>query len=171
MRKEDKNILINQISDTINEFGHFYIVDLTAMDAVATSKLRRLCFASDVKLMVVKNTLLHKALENLEQDFSPLYDSLKGSSAVMFSNSANMPAVVLKKIAKDGIPGLKAAYAEECCYVGADQLDTLISIKSKNELIGEIIGLLQSPAKNIISALQTGGDTIHGVLKALEERS
>ena len=135
MRKEDKSTIIEQIAATVKEYGHFYLVDVTAMDATATSALRRDCFKSDIKLMVVKNTLLHKALESLEEDFSPLYDSLKGTTAVMFCNTANVPAKLIKDKAKDGIPGLKAAYAEESFYIGADQLDALVAIKSKNEVI------------------------------------
>lgn len=170
MRKEDKSTIIEQIAATVKEYGHFYLVDLTAMDAEATSKLRRACFKADIELMVVKNTLLQKALESLEEDFSPLYDTLKGSTAVMFSNVANAPAKLIKDMAKDGIPGLKAAYAEESFYIGAQQLDALVSIKSKNEVIADVIALLQSPAKNVISALQSGGNTIHGVLQTLSER-
>lgn len=170
MRKEDKNTVIEQISETIKEYAHFYLVDITAMNAADTSTLRRKCFRSDIKLLVVKNTLLHKALESLEVDYSPLYGSLKGSTAIMFANIANAPAKLIKDIAKDGIPGLKAAYAEESFYIGAEQLDALTSIKSKNEVIAEVIALLQSPAKNIVSALQSGGNTLHGVLKTLSER-
>lgn len=171
MRKEDKSTIIEQIAATVKEYGHFYLVDTTAMNAAATSMLRRECFKADIKLMVVKNTLLHKALESLEEeDFSPLYGSLKGTTAVMFSNVANAPAKLIKDKAKNGIPGLKAAYAEESFYVGADQLDALVSIKSKNEVIADIVALLQSPAKNVISALQSGGNTLHGVLKTLGER-
>ena len=170
MRKEDKNTIIGQIAQTVQEHPHFYLVDITAMNAAETSKLRRKCFEAGVKLLVVKNTLLHKALESLETDYSPLYGSLKGSTAVMFTEVANVPAKLIKDIAKDGIPGLKAAYAEESFYVGADQLDALCSIKSKNEVIAEVIALLQSPAKNVVSALQSGGNTLHGVLKTLGER-
>ena len=170
MRKEDKNAIIAQLAETINEYGHFYLIDATAMNAAATSALRRECFKSEVKMVLVKNTLLHKALENLEGDFSPLYGCLKGTTAVLFSNTANVPAKLLKKVAKDGIPGLKAAYAEESFYIGAEQLDALTSIKSKNEVIADVIALLQSPAKNVVSALQSGGNTIHGVLKTLGER-
>ena len=122
MRKEDKSTIIEQIAATVKEYGHFYLVDTTAMNAATTSMLRRECFKADIKLMVVKNTLLHKALESLEEDFSPLYGSLKGTTAVMFSNVANAPAKLIKDKAKNGIPGLKAAYAEESFYVGADQL-------------------------------------------------
>ena len=127
---EDKSTIIEQIAATVKEYGHFYLVDTTAMNAATTSMLRRECFKADIKLMVVKNTLLHKALESLEEDFSPLYGSLKGTTAVMFSNVANAPAKLIKDKAKNGIPGLKAAYAEESFYVGADQLDALVSIKS-----------------------------------------
>ena len=129
MRKEDKSTIIEQIAATVKEYGHFYLVDVTAMDATATSALRRDCFKSGIKLMVVKNTLLHKALESLEEDFSPLYDSLKGTTAVMFCNTANVPAKLIKDKAKDGIPGLKAAYAEESFYIGADQL--MLSLQSR----------------------------------------
>ena len=170
MRKEDKGIIIEQIAATVKEYGHFYLVDTTAMNAADTSALRRECFKADIKLVVVKNSLLHKALENLEADYSPLYGSLKGTTAVMFSNTANAPAKLLKDKAKNGVPGLKAAYAEEGFYVGADQLDALVAIKSKNEVIADIVALLQSPAKNVISALQSGGNTLHEVLKTLGER-
>lgn len=169
MRKEDKGAIIAQLAETVKEYAHFYLVDTTAMDATATSDLRRKCFKSEVKLVVVKNSLLNKALTSLDVDFSPLLGSLKGTTAVMFTNVANLPAKLLKEY-KDGSPSLKAAYAEEGFYVGADQLDALANIKSKNEVIADVIALLQSPAKNIVSALQTGGNTIHGVLKTLGER-
>ena len=146
------------------------MVDVTGLNAEATSALRRKCFGADIKMVVVKNTLLHKALEASETDFSALYGCLKGTTAVFFSNVANVPAKLLKEYSKEGVPALKAAYAEEGIYVGADQLDTLSAIKSKNEVIAEIVSLLQSPAKNVISALQSGGQTIHGVLKTLGER-
>ncbi len=170
MRKEDKSTIIEQIAATVKEYGHFYLVDTTAMNAADTSALRRECYKADIKLLVVKNSLLHKALESLEGDYSPLYGSMKGTTAVMFCNTANAPAKLLKDKAKNGIPGLKAAYAEEGFYIGADQLDALVAIKSKNEVIADIVALLQSPAKNVISALQSGGNTIHGVLKTLGER-
>ncbi len=170
MRKEDKSAIIDHIAATVKEYGHFYLVDTTAMDAASTSALRRECFKTGIKLLVVKNTLFHKALESLENDYSPLYGCLKGTTAVMFCNVANVPAKLIKAKAKDGIPGLKAAYAEESFYVGSDQLEALVNIKSKNEVIAEIVALLQSPAKNIISALQSGGNTLHGVLKTLGDR-
>ena len=172
MKKEDKSAIIEQIAATVKEYGHFYLVDITAMNAAATTNLRAACFKAGIKLMVVKNTLLHKALESLDGvDYSPLYACMKGSTAVMFSQVANAPAKLIKDKAKDGIPGLKAAYAEESFYIGADQLDALVAIKSKSEVIAEIVALLQSPAKNVISALQSGGNTLHGVLKTLGERT
>ena len=170
MRKEDKGAIISQLADTVKQYGHFYLVDTTAMDAASTSELRRKCFNAGIKLMVVKNSLLHKALMSLDVDFSPLYDSLKGTTSVMFTETANVPAKLLKEY-KEGVPASKAAYAEEGFYVGADQLDALATIKSKNEVIADIIALLQSPAKNVVSALQSGGNTIHGVLKTLGERA
>ena len=143
MRKEDKSTIIEQIAATVKEYGHFYLVDVTAMDATATSALRRDCFKSGIKLMVVKNTLLHKALESLEEDFSPLYDSLKGTTAVMFCNTANVPAKLIKDKAKDGIPGLKAAYAEERFYIGADQCRTfLLHMQKKASTLVQINWML-----------------------------
>ena len=171
MRKEDKGAIIGQLAEIVKEYGHFYLVDTTAMDAAATSELRRKCFKANIKMVVVKNTLLEKALMTIEGvDYSPLFGSLKGTTAVMFSEVANAPAKLLKEY-KDGVPSLKAAYAEEGMYVGADQLEALANIKSKNEVIADIVALLQSPAKNVISALQSGGNTIHGVLKTLGERA
>ena len=137
---------------------------------VETSKLRRECFKNEIKMVVVKNTLLHKAFEASDVDYEPLYGSLKGSTAVLFCNTANVPAKLLKTYTKEGIPALKAAYAEESIYVGADKLEELAALKSKNEVIAEIVALLQSPAKNVVSALQSGAHTIHGVLKTLGER-
>ncbi|MFA6873608.1 MAG: 50S ribosomal protein L10 [Bacteroidaceae bacterium] len=170
MRKEDKSTNIKMIASAISEYAHFYLVDLTALNAEKTSALRRKCFEKGIKLMVIKNKLLHQALENLEGDFSPVYGSLKGSTALMFSNAGNVPAKLIKEYAKEGIPNLKAAYVEGGFYIGADQLESLVSIKSKEEVIADVIALLQSPAKNVISALQSGGNTIHGVLKTLGER-
>ena len=171
MRKEDKGAIIGQLAEIVKEYGHFYLVDTTAMNAAATSELRRKCFKANIKMVVVKNTLLEKALMTIEGvDYSPLFVSLKGTTAVMFSEVANAPAKLLKEY-KDGVPSLKAAYAEEGMYVGADQLEALANIKSKNEVIADIVALLQSPAKNVISALQSGGNPIHGVLKTLGERA
>ncbi|MCQ2255029.1 MAG: 50S ribosomal protein L10 [Bacteroidaceae bacterium] len=170
MKKEVKDTIIAELGEKIKEYGHFYLVDVTGLNAEKTSALRRKCFQSEVKMVVVKNTLLQKALEASEVDFEPLYGALKGNTAMLFCNTANVPAKLLKDYKKEGIPSLKAAYAEEGIYVGADQLDILAAIKSKNEVIADIVALLQSPAKNVISALQSGAQTIHGVLKTLGER-
>ena len=170
MKKEVKDTIITELGQKIQEFPHFYLVDVTGLNAEKTSNLRRKCFKSEIKMVVVKNTLLHKAFEASDIDFSELYGSLKGTTAVMFTNVANVPAKLLKEYEKEGIPALKAAYAEEGIYVGADKLAELSAIKSKNEVIAEIVALLQSPAKNVVSALQSGSNTIHGVLKTLGER-
>ena len=174
MRKEDKGAIINNLTEVVKSYPNFYLTDIEAMDAEKTSQLRRECFKQEVKLVVVKNSLLRKALKNVEGDFSPLHGALKGNTAVMFSQVANAPARLIKDFTKDtkgeGKPQLKAAYVQESFYVGAENLDALVSIKSKNELIADVIALLESPAKNVISALQSSGQTIHGLLKTLEER-
>ena len=170
MRKEVKDTIINELGQKLKEYPHFYLVDVTGLNAEATSNLRRKCFKSEIKMVVVKNTLLHKAFEASDVDFEPLYFTLKGTTAVLFTHTANVPAKLLKEYTKEGIPALKGAYAEECVYVGADKLSELASLKSKNEVIAEIVALLQSPAKNVVSALQSGANTIHGVLKTLGER-
>ena len=154
MRKEDKAIIIEQLGEKLKEYAHFYIVDVTGLNAETTSNLRRKCFASDVKMIVAKNTLLEKAFDNAEVDYSALKPCLKGTTALFFSNVANAPAKLIKEFGKDGIPALKGAYAEEGIYVGAEHLSTLCAIKSKNEVIGDIIGLLQSPLRNILSGLE-----------------
>lgn len=170
MKKEDKGLIIEKLGDQLKQYAHFYLVDVTGMNAGATSSLRRKCFGQQIKMVVVKNSLLHKALEAAEIDYSPLYGALKGTTAIFFCDTANVPAKLIKEEGKDGVPTLKAAYAEEGFYVGADQLDTLCAIKSKTELLAEVVALLQSPAKNVVSALQSAGQTIHGVLTTLGER-
>ena len=171
MRKEDKSTVIEQIATTVGEYSNFYLTDIATLNAENTSKLRRECNKQDIKLVVVKNTLFKKALEKVEGDFSALDVALKGNTAIMFCNNANIPAKLIKQFSKGtDIPKLKAAYVQEGFYVGPENLDMLISIKSKNEVIADIVALLQSPAKNVISALSSGGQTIHGVLKTLSER-
>ena len=170
MKKEVKDTIIVELGEKLKEFSHFYLVDVTGLNAEKTGSLRRKCFKSEIKMVVVKNKLLHKAFEASDVDFEPVYGCLKGSTAVMFCNTANVPAKLLNDFKKEGIPALKAAYAEECFYVGSDKLDDLVSLKSKNEVIADIVALLQSPAKNVVSALQSGAGTIHGVLKTLGER-
>jgi large subunit ribosomal protein L10 len=175
MKKEDKVAVIEQLTSVVQEYPNFYLTDIEALNAEKTSALRRECFKREVKLVVVKNSLLKKALENLsEVDYSPLYAALKGNTAVMFSQVANAPARLIKDFTKDtkgeGKPQLKAAYVQESFYIGAENLGALVDIKSKNELIADVVALLQSPAKNVISALQSSGQTIHGVLTTLAER-
>lgn len=172
MKKEDKKVAIDKIAATVKEYNCFYLVDCGSLDAALTSALRRECFGQDIKLMVVKNTLLHKALESLEGDYSEIYAALEGPTAVMFSNVGNAPAKLIKKFTtKDQpLPALKGAFVEETVYLGADQLDTLAAIKSKNELIADVVALLQSPAKNVVSALQSGANKLHGILETLSKR-
>ncbi len=171
MRKEEKTVVIEQIAATIGQYSNFYLTDIATLNAEKTSKLRRECYKQEIKLVVVKNTLFKKALEQVEGDFSSLDGALKGNTAIMFCNTANTPAKLIKEFAKGtDIPKLKAAYVQESFYIGSENLDALVSVKSKNEVIGEIIGLLQSPVKNVVSALQSGGQTIHGVLKTLSEK-
>lgn len=172
MKKEDKALVIASIAETIKSYAGFYLVETAGMDAEKTSALRRECFNSDIKLLVVKNTLLHKALESLDGDFSELYPVLHGSTSLMCTNVGNAPAKLLKKVIgkDDTLPALKAAYVEETIYVGADQLEALSQIKSKNELIADVVALLQSPAKNVISALQSGGNKLHGILETLSNK-
>ena len=172
MKKEDKSLVIEKIAATLKEYSCFYVTETAGLNAEKTAELRKACFKADVKLMVVKNTLLKKALETLDGDFSELYPVLKGSSSVMCSNVGNAPAKLIKSVVKkdDTLPRLKAAYVEETIYVGADQLDTLANIKSKNELIADVIALLQSPAKNVVSALTSGGTKLHGILETLSNK-
>lgn len=174
MRKEDKSTVLEVLQGYIQQYPHFYLTDIEGLNAEKTTALRRQCNKSGVKLVLVKNTLMRAALSASDVDFAELYGSLKGNTAVMFSESANAPAKLIKEFTKDtkgeGKPYLKAAYAQEGIYVGREHLDYLIAIKSKEELIGDVIALLQSPAKNVISSLQSVGQTIHGVLKTLEER-
>ncbi len=172
MKKELKDTIIVELGEKLKQYPHFYLVDLTGLDAEKTSELRRQCFKNEIKLLVVKNKLLHKAFEGSEIDFTPLYDCLKGNTAMMFTQVANAPAKLLKayKTKKQEIPALKGAYAEESFFVGADKLDELVAIKSKNELIADVVALLQSPMKNVISGLNAGGK-IHGLLDAIAERN
>ena len=170
MKKEVKDTIVVELGEKLKEFPHFYLADVSGLNAAKTSELRRKCFKNEIKMVVVKNTLLHKAFEASDIDYAPLYDCLKGSTAVLFTQTANVPAKMLKEYVKDGIPALKAAYVEESFFVGADKLDELAALKSKNELIADVVALLQSPMKNVVSALNAGGK-IHGLLDAIEERN
>ena len=172
MKKEDKGLIIEKIAETIKAYNGFYLVETAGLNAEKTAELRRACFKADIKLMVVKNKLLHKALEGMEGDYSELYPALKESTSLMCTNVGNAPAKLLKYFVKKGdtLPLLKGAYVEETVYLGADQLDALAAIKSKNELIADVVALLQSPAKNVVSALQSGATKLHGILETLSEK-
>ncbi|MDE6323713.1 MAG: 50S ribosomal protein L10 [Paramuribaculum sp.] len=172
MKKEDKAQIIDSLVELLQEYPNFYVVETCGLNAEKTSELRRACAKSEVKLVVVKNTLLHKALERLEGDFSEIYPALAGPTSLMCTQVANAPAKLIKDFVKkdDVLPALKAAYVEETVYFGADQLDTLATIKSKNELIADVVALLQSPAKNVVSALQSGANKLHGILETLSQK-
>jgi large subunit ribosomal protein L10 len=155
----------------MKEYGNFYITDTSNLTVAKINLIRRKCFESDIKIQVTKNTLIRKAMEAIEGDFTEIYDVLKGSSSIMFSKSGTAPAKLIKDLRKrSDKPVLKAAYIDTAVFIGDDQLDALVNLKSKEQLIGEIIGLLQSPAKNVISALKSGGNTIAGLVKTLQER-
>jgi large subunit ribosomal protein L10 len=171
MKRSEKLQIIDNLTEQINSYNHFYLADIADLNAEDSSDLRRLCFTKDVKLVVVKNTLLRKALENSEKNTEDLYDSLKGNTSIMFSDTGNIPAKLIKEFTKKhDKPVLKAAFVEESVYVGENQLDVLTSIKSKDELIGDLVALLQSPMKTVIGQLQSGGNKIHGVLQTLSEK-
>jgi large subunit ribosomal protein L10 len=174
MRKELKGQIIDNLVDEINSYPHLYITDVSGLNAADTSALRRMCFDMSIKLVVTKNTLLKKAFERSNGKYDELYGVLKAPSAVMFSTEGSTPAKLIKEFRKKNKklerPEIKAAYVEESIYVGENLLDTLVAIKTKNELIGDVVALLQSPARNVISALQSGGQTIAGLVKTLSER-
>jgi len=171
MTREEKSQVIENLTTQLAENPIIYLADISGLDAGATSNLRRACFKAGVKLAVVKNTLLAKAMESSDKEFGELAGTLKGNTSLLFSETGNAPAKVIKEFRrKSDKPLLKGAYIEETVYVGDDQLDNLVDIKSKEELIGEIVGLLQSPAKNVISALKSGGTIISGIVKTLSER-
>jgi large subunit ribosomal protein L10 len=171
MKKAEKTQLIDSLTEQLKGASSFYLADSSGLNAATTSRLRRTCFKRNIQLRVVKNTLLQKAMERSGKQFDEFYPVLTGPTSIMFSESANDPAKLIKEFRKNTPkPLLKGAYVEECIYLGDNQLDTLINIKSKYELIGDLIGLLQSPAKNVISALQSGGNTLSGIVKTLSEK-
>jgi len=171
MTREEKSQVIETLTAQLSENANIYLADISGLDAGKTTNLRRACFKAGVQLSVVKNTLLKKAMESSDKDFGELTDILKGSTSLMFSETGNAPAKIIKEFRKKSDkPLLKGAYIQESIYVGDNQLDSLVDLKSKDELVGEIIGLLQSPAKNVISALKSGGNTIAGLVKTLSER-
>ena len=172
MNKQEKNQMIEVLDGMLNDNNNFYLADISGLTAEENSALRRLCFKREVSLQVVKNTLLKKAFEKNESDFTELYDVLVGNTSIMQAEAGNAPAKVIKEFRKkNDRPLLKAAHIEESLYIGDENLSALADLKSKDELIGDIITLLQSPAKNVISSLQSGGNKLSGIVKALEERA
>ncbi len=172
MKKEDKALVIEMIGKTLSEYSCVYLTETAGLNAEKTSALRRACFKDEIKMLCVKNTLLKEAFKNSDVDYSGLYDLLHGETTLLLSNVGNAPAKLIKNFRKknDTLPMLKGAYVEETVYVGEDQLEVLANIKSKNELIADVIGLLQSPAKNVISALQSGANKLHGILETLSNK-
>jgi large subunit ribosomal protein L10 len=171
MKKTEKEVIINDVASKIKEYSHFYVTDTTGLKAGATNNLRRLCFNSDVEMVVVKNTLFKKAIEQSEKNIEGLDEALKGTSAILFSNTGSLPAKLIKDFRKKAaIPVFKGAFVEESVYLGESQLEALLNIKTKEELIGDVVAMLLSPIRNVISALQSGGTTIHGILKTLGEK-
>ena len=171
MRKEDKKQLIDSLTQLLEENNNFYLADVSTLNAEDTSKLRRLCFKYGIRMQVVKNTLLKKAMENAGKDYEELYVTLKGNTSIMFAEAGNAPARLIKEFRKSSErPILKGAFIEEMTYLGDEQLTFLTTIKSRDELIADVIALLQSPARNVISALQSGGNTLTGILKTLSEK-
>ena len=172
MNKQEKNQLIDVLDGMLTENKNFYLADISGLTAEENSSLRRLCFKREVSLQVVKNTLLKKALEKNATDFSELYDVLVGNTSIMIAEAGNAPAKVIKEFRKKNAkPILKAAHIDESLYIGDENLALLADIKSKEELIGDIITLLQSPAKNVISSLQSGGNKLSGIVKTLQEKT
>mgnify|MGYP003572671593 FL=1 len=172
MRKEDKNQLVDSLAEKINTNNVIYLADISELNAEQTSNLRRLCFKRDIKVTMVKNTLLKRAMEKSEKHLEELYTALKGSTSLMFSDTGNAPAKLIKDFRKTSErPLLKGAYVEEVSYLGDDQLDALVNIKSRDELLGDLIALLQSPIKNVMSGLQSSGQNLTGILKTLSERT
>ena len=171
MRREEKDVIIENLAQRLNETKHFYLTDISELNAEETSNLRRKCFEKEISLLVVKNTLLRKAMEKSEGDFNDLYDILKDSTSIMFCATGNTPANLIKEFRKTmERPLLKAAFVEESIYIGDDQLEALSKIKSKEELLGDLLMLLQSPATNLVSALASSGSKMAGALKTLSEK-
>lgn len=171
MKREEKDQIIDNLKEKIENNSNFYIADISDLDATDTSDLRRACFNKQIELVVVKNTLLKQALEKSQGDYEQLYDALKGPTSVMFSEQASIPGKLIKEFRKKhDKPILKAAFIQESFYFGDEQIDALATIKSKEELIADIVLILQSPIKNVVSSLQSGGNVLTGVLQTLAER-
>lgn len=171
MKREEKDEIINSLTEQLASFNNFYITDISSLTVEKANKLRRICFSKGVKLKVAKNTLIKKAMEKSGNTYESVFSALKGTSAIMFSEMGNVPAKIIKEFRRESDkPILKAAYIDSSVFIGDNQLDNLYNLKSKNELIGEIIGLLQFPAKNVISALQSGKNTLAGIVKTLSDK-
>ena len=171
MKQEEKSLIIEAIAKDLADYPHVYITDISGFNVDTVNQLRRQCFRRNIKLKVVKNTLLKRAMEHSSVDYSEIYPALKGVSSIMLSDTGNAPAKLIKEFrVKNKKPLVKAAFIEECTYFGDEQLDYLCAIKSREELIGDLVGLLQSPARNVISALQSGGGKLAGIVKTLSER-
>ncbi len=171
MTREEKAVVIEDLTAQLADNANIYLADISGLDAVATSNLRRACFKANIKLAVVKNTLLAKAMEASDKEFGELPEVLKGNTSLMFSETGNAPAKLIKNFRKKSDrPVLKGAFVEEAIFIGDENLEALVNIKSKEEVIGDIIGLLQSPAKNVISGLKSGGGKLAGILKTLSEK-
>ena len=171
MTREEKSVAINEIVDVLKSNQNIYLADISGLNALETSNLRRMCFKAGVKLSVVKNTLLEKAMDGSKKDFGELKETLKGNTSVMIAEVSSAPAKVIKNFRKKfERPILKGAMIEEDLYIGDDQLETLFAIKSKEELIADIVILLQSPAKNLVSALSSSGGRLSGILQTLSSK-
>lgn len=172
MRREEKEVIIDNLVSDLNQAKHFYLTDISALNAEETSRLRRKCFENQIRLLVVKNTLLKKAMEKSDGDFDLLYDVLKDSTSIMFCEAGNAPAKLIKEFRKTmEKPILKAAFVEESFYIGDNQLESLSTIKSKEELLADLLTLLMSPATNLASALGSSGSKLAGALKTLSEKN
>jgi large subunit ribosomal protein L10 len=171
MKKDEKTQFIDALAEKLNGTNNFYLADISDLNSETTSRLRRTCFKRNIQLKMVKNTLLKKAMEKSGKDFEPLFDILKGSTSILFSEVANDPAKLIREFRRTAPkPILKAAYVQESIYLGDDQLDALINIKSKEEMIGIVILMLQSPLQKVISGLQSGGNKLSGIVKTLSEK-
>ena len=171
MRKEEKTQLIEALAEKLNTVSGFYLTDISSLNVETSNKLRRLCFKRNIELNMVKNTLLKKAMEKTGKDYEQLYSVLKGSTSIMFSAVANDPAKLIQEFRRTSTkPILKGAYVQESIYLGDDQLNSLVSIKSKNELIGDVIWMLKSPMNNVMSALQSGSNILSGIVKTMSEK-
>lgn len=171
MTREEKNEIVKMLSQKLNENSIFYLADISELDAEKTTKLRRMAYKREISLNVVKNTLLKKALENAEGSYEEFYEILKGNTSIMFAEVGNAPAKLIKEFRKNNEkPLLKGAYVAEAIFIGDDKMNMLAELKSKEEVIADIIALLQSPTKNVISALKSSGEKIAGIVKTLSER-